>query len=58
MYISNAKPAMTPISHPHSVLLPVSVARPIRCDRGLSPERGWSRGSPKPERKDHFLLHA
>lgn len=26
MYFSNAKPALTPISHPHSVLLSVSVA--------------------------------
>ncbi len=53
MYFSNAKPALTPISHPHSVLLSVSV--------GVTEAyilKGWSRGPPKPERKDHFLLHA
>ncbi len=53
MYFSNAKPALTPISHPYSVLLSVSA--------GVTEAyilRGWSRGPPKPERKDNFLLHA
>lgn len=57
MYFSNAKPALTPISHPHSVLS-VSVALYGVTEPEAYIMRGWSRGPPKPERKDNFLLHA
>ncbi len=48
MYLSNAKPALTPISHPHSVLLSVSV--------GIQRLISWEDGAEVPQNQKEKII--